>query len=165
MAKHCEAAISEKLGVSAMRINSKLVSAQMRDRLYWFNWEAEQPEDKGILLEQIIENGYVEKDKSWCMLESWNRFPTSMESARGRYKRSMMPIVFFNKSCLFEDGWRELTISECEILQGLPPGYTKAILAKKAKGVLGNGWQAKTVAHIFNSSPFVQPLHGLEKIR
>lgn len=149
MANHCEDAISEKLGVSAMRINSKLVSAQMRDRLYWFNWDVQQPKDKGVFLENIIEDGYVEKDKSWCMLESWNRFPTSMESARKRYKRSMMPIVFFNKSCLFEDGWRGLTISECEILQGLPPGYTKAILAKKAKGVLGNGWQATTVSHIF----------------
>ncbi len=154
MAKHCEGAISEKLNVKAMRINSKLVSAQMRDRLYWFNWEAEQPIGKpNILLEDIIENGYVEKDKSWCMLESWNRFPTSMESAKKRYARSMMPIVFFNKSCEFEDGWRELTISECEILQGLPPGYTKAITAKKAKGVLGNGWQAKTVSHIFDSMP------------
>ena len=151
MSNHCELAISEKLGVSAMRINSKLVSAQMRDRLYWFNWGVEQPEDKCIYLKDIIENGYVEKDKAWCMLESWNRFPTNMESAKGRYKRSMMPIVFFNKSCQFEDGWRELTISECEILQGLQPGYTKAITAKKAKGVLGNGWQAETVAHIFKS--------------
>lgn len=149
MSFHCEDAISEILNVKPMRINSKLVSAQMRDRLYWFNWDAEQPKDKGILLEHIIENGYVDKDKSWCMLESWNRFPTSLESAKGRYKRSMMPVVFFNKSCMFEDGWRELTISECEILQGLPPGYTKSILAKRAKGVLGNGWQASTVAHIF----------------
>lgn len=153
MAKHCEEAISEKLGVTAMRINSKLVSAQMRDRLYWFNWDVDQPLGKqNILLQDIIENGYVGKDKSWCMLESWNRFPTSMESAKKRYARSMMPIVFFNKSLMFEDGWRELTISECEILQGLPPGYTKAISAKKAKGVLGNGWQATTVAHILKAS-------------
>lgn len=150
MSSECEIEISKQLGVDAMRINSKLVSAQMRDRLYWFNWDVKQPINKpNILLEDIIENGYVEKDKAWCMLESWNRFPTSMESARGRYKRSMMPIVFFNKSCSFEDGWRELTIHECELLQGVPPGYTKAIHPKRAKGVLGNGWQVDTVAHIF----------------
>lgn len=149
MSKECEKEISRVLGVDSMRIDSKLVSPQMRKRLYWFNWDVKQPQDTGFLLEHIIENGYVEKDKAWCTLESWNRFPTSMESAKKRYARSMMPIVFFNKSCAFEDGWRELTISECELLQGLPPGYTKAILAKKAKGVLGNGWQATTVTHIF----------------
>lgn len=40
---------------------------------YWCNWEVPSWNDKGILLKDIITDGYVEKDKSWCMLESWNR--------------------------------------------------------------------------------------------
>ena len=39
-------------------INSALVSAQQRKRYYWTNWHVEQPQDKGILLKDILENGY-----------------------------------------------------------------------------------------------------------
>lgn len=40
-------------------INSALVSAQNRQRYYWYNWEAPEPIDRGILLADIIENGDV----------------------------------------------------------------------------------------------------------
>lgn len=36
-------------------INSALVSAQQRKRYYWTNWHVEQPNDKGILLKDILE--------------------------------------------------------------------------------------------------------------
>lgn len=36
-------------------INSALVSAQHRKRYYWTNWHVEQPEDKGILLKDVLE--------------------------------------------------------------------------------------------------------------
>ena len=38
-------------------INSALVSAQQRNRYYWTNWHVEQPQDKGILLKDILESG------------------------------------------------------------------------------------------------------------
>ena len=47
--------ISRELGVPLMHINSALVSAQNRERFYAFNWEVEQPEDRGILLRDILE--------------------------------------------------------------------------------------------------------------
>ena len=47
--------ISRELGVDLMYINSALVSAQNRQRFYAFNWEVEQPEDRGILLRDILE--------------------------------------------------------------------------------------------------------------
>ena len=37
-------------------INSALVSAQQRKRYYWTNWHVEQPEDKGVLLKDILED-------------------------------------------------------------------------------------------------------------
>lgn len=47
--------ISRELGVDLMHINSALVSAQNRERFYAFNWEVDQPEDRGILLRDILE--------------------------------------------------------------------------------------------------------------
>jgi len=57
MKKEYQDAISEMLGVEPILINSALVSAQNRKRLYWCNWEVEQPEDRGILLKDVIEGG------------------------------------------------------------------------------------------------------------
>ena len=37
-------------------INSALLSAQQRKRYYWTNWHVEQPQDKGILLKDILES-------------------------------------------------------------------------------------------------------------
>jgi len=55
--------ISEYLGVGAVELNSKILSAQYRLRMYWFNWDIEPPEDKGIILSNILDNvdtsGYI----------------------------------------------------------------------------------------------------------
>ncbi len=55
MKKEYLTVISEQLGVEPVFINSNLVSAQNRQRFYWCNWHIEQPEDKGILLADILE--------------------------------------------------------------------------------------------------------------
>ena len=49
--------IAKELGVDLMYINSALVSAQNRQRFYAFNWNVEQPEDRGIVLRDILESG------------------------------------------------------------------------------------------------------------
>lgn len=56
--------ISQYMGVEPVMINSALVSAQNRVRFYWCNWEITQPEDRGILLKDILETGEVDRDKS-----------------------------------------------------------------------------------------------------
>ena len=54
MKKEYQAIISEHLGVEPVEINSNLVSAQNRKRLFWTNIPFfGQPEDKGILLKDI----------------------------------------------------------------------------------------------------------------
>lgn len=56
--KDIKAFISEQLGVEPIMINSALVSAQSRKRLYWTNIpNVEQPADKGILLKDVLESG------------------------------------------------------------------------------------------------------------
>jgi DNA-cytosine methyltransferase len=49
---HTEQALGE---VNKVLINSALVSAQNRRRFYWTNWHVEQPEDKGIVLADVIQ--------------------------------------------------------------------------------------------------------------
>ena len=57
MKKEWEAIITEAMGVEPILINSSLVSAQNRRRLYWTNIpNVEQPEDKGIKLVDILED-------------------------------------------------------------------------------------------------------------
>lgn len=53
--------ISHELGVDLMHINSALVSAQNRQRFYAFNWNVDQPADRGIFLKDILESQTEEK--------------------------------------------------------------------------------------------------------
>jgi hypothetical protein len=62
MKKEYQDVISEYLGVQPIQINSSLVSAQNRVRLYWTNIpNVNQPEDLGIVLGDIIEDRVDEK--------------------------------------------------------------------------------------------------------
>lgn len=68
MKKEFQDIISEHLGIEPIMINSSLVSAQNRKRLYWTNIpDVDQPSDKGIFLKDIIEHGLVDRDKSYCV--------------------------------------------------------------------------------------------------
>lgn len=70
MPKEAKEVISEALGVEPVMINASLVSAQNRKRLFWVGkWSGEkyeqveipQPEDRGILLKDILEEYVDEK--------------------------------------------------------------------------------------------------------
>ena len=79
--------ISKELGVDLMYINSALVSAQNRQRFYAFNWEVEQPEDRGILLRDILESGVVDREKAYPLLT------THQGNARDYFKKQHAQIV------------------------------------------------------------------------
>ena len=68
MKKESMDVITEALGVDPVPINSNLVSAQNRYRLYWTNIPMDGlPEDKGIKLKDILENGITDREKSHCL--------------------------------------------------------------------------------------------------
>ena len=77
MSPAIRAQITAELGVEPMLINSALVSAQNRQRLYWVGKRepdgtysqvaVEQPEDRGILLRDILETGIAWQEKSYCI--------------------------------------------------------------------------------------------------
>ena len=82
--------ISTELGVDLMYINSSLVSAQNRERFYAFNWKVEQPEDRGILLKDILElpESVVEKEKAYCLCSK------HCGTTRDYFKKHQSQIVF-----------------------------------------------------------------------
>lgn len=60
--------ISKYVGIEPIEINSALVSAQNRKRLYWTNIQnIEQPEDKHLYLKDIVEDGDVDREKSYTI--------------------------------------------------------------------------------------------------
>lgn len=62
MKKEFENIISEYLGVEPIEINSGLVSAQSRKRLYWTNIPGVTlPEDKGIMLKDVVHENEEQK--------------------------------------------------------------------------------------------------------
>lgn len=75
MSKAIRASINETFGFEAVLINSALVSAQNRQRLYWVGKrndagtyskvDVEQPDDRGILLREILEDGIALQEKSY----------------------------------------------------------------------------------------------------
>ena len=68
--------ISEHMGVQYVKINSALVSAQNRVRYYWTNIaELEQPENRGILLRDILETGPEGKAPTVTTCEGGHREP------------------------------------------------------------------------------------------
>jgi len=75
--------INRYLGVEPIFINSSLVSAQNRVRIYWSNWPVNQPKDQGVALRDI-------------MLENTDEYVKV--SKKGRYKK------FQNKDSCFTAG-------------------------------------------------------------
>ncbi|ANU54237.1 DNA cytosine methyltransferase [Acutalibacter muris] len=60
--------ITAELGVEPIFINSALVSAQSRQRLYWTNIPGvEQPEDRGLVLRDILESGLPLREKGYTL--------------------------------------------------------------------------------------------------
>lgn len=172
--------LNEEIGVYPLRINSKLVSAGLRDRYYWTNIDGVvEPGDKGVMLRDVLESGKVDRDKSLCITKRYEGYSGSQSYLRRRYfGKSMGQAVFENcdpssqKEMWKQDDRKEypesmgqirsLTTLECERIQTLPEGYvTKAIGDNmKAKGIIGNGWTVDVITHIFS---FIPELSGSEQ--
>jgi len=84
-----KAYISEEFGAPPIMINSALVSAQQRNRLYWTNIPGiEQPRDKGILLTDILESGLPTDKKSYCVTARYGG--AEIRNSLERKQRSMV---------------------------------------------------------------------------
>lgn len=104
MSKSIRASIDETFGFEAVLINSALVSAQNRQRLYWVGKRnddgtyskvlVEQPEDRGILLRDILETGVCWRGKSYTLDANYYKGGnlTSLEKQSGHRLMAAEPV-------------------------------------------------------------------------
>jgi DNA (cytosine-5)-methyltransferase 3A len=144
MKKEFQDVITEQLGLEPVLINSSLVSAQNRKRLYWTNIpNVTVPDDKGILLKDIVEDcigvwvyprGYnkggvqLYKGKAPCVTTSSWQHNFKVAKSDGR-------VIMF-------------TPEQTEALQTVPTGYTSSVSNNQRYKLLGNGWTVDVITHI-----------------
>lgn len=95
MSPAIRAQITAELGVEPVLINSALVSAQNRQRLYWVGKrnpdgtysrvDVEQPEDRGVYLRDILETGLPLREKAYALLKGHS---ATAEDAIARRERN-----------------------------------------------------------------------------
>lgn len=160
--------ISEVLGVKPIMINSALLSAQERKRYYWTNIPGvTQPNDKGIVIKDIIQNASEVSSKYW-----YNRdFVYNGDDSKVQctllgtgLMRNMREVYNQNSKCntllcdgdggnrqkkVYQDGrCRKFTPLEYERMQTLQDNYTACICDSKRYTGVGNGWTVDIIAHI-----------------
>jgi len=97
--------MSRALGVYPVRINSSLLTAQLRDRYYWSNIKTRetmfdlvtdipQPTDRKIMFKDIITDGRVERVKALALLESESRAVRSQDGIKKRADRQFINMVY-----------------------------------------------------------------------
>lgn len=159
------ATITQTLGVPGFRINSSLVSAQFRDRIYWTNIPGEetnlfgerlitQPKDRNIRLQDILESGSTDRDKALCLLaRGGGRWSHVLENDKFKAKHIQEQMMRrYNKgfdTVIFEDNYvRLLSRRELERLQTVPEGYTDCVSYVEAFNLLGDGWTIDVITHV-----------------
>lgn len=170
MAEKWKRIITNALGVSPILINSELVSAQSRERLYWTNIpDITQPKDKHIYIDDIIENNivhtylprtrldYTNYDKSKVNKCIFKNTATQIGNSKkfGNAVRSngkAFTLRRINPNGIIDENYniREFTPIEVERLQTLPDNYTliDGIKKKERYEACGNGWTVDVIVHI-----------------
>jgi DNA (cytosine-5)-methyltransferase 3A len=162
--------ISEELGVQPIEINSALVCAAERKRLYWTNiGQIGQPENKEVLLKDILECDVPDKyyygskypitlhglDKKVCATIHLNGHRQTKEVYSPNFKCNTI-LCDGNggnrvKKVLDKKGVRKLTPLEYERLQTLPDNYTLGLSDSRRYTAIGNGWTVDVIAYILNN--------------
>jgi site-specific DNA-cytosine methylase len=147
--------MSRALGVYPVRINSSLVTAQLRDRYYWTNIRTKQtmfdivtdipqPKDRKILLKDIITSGKTDKDKHSCLNTGSGAGGTQRYLIHRNNTTGMITLI--------EDSGEFRTCNKIEMcrLQGFKDDYCDILNQKKAGSLLGDGWTLPIIIHILS---------------
>lgn len=166
MKKEWQDIISDILGAQPVLIDSALVSAAHRRRLYWTNINdgyIPQPTDKHVTFCDIRERNvpmgpiyYSDSAMQWIHNHE-KQTGKVLRLIKDEDKMQMLEASMYKKYSSqrffgIEDtfGLRYITVRECERCMGLPDGYTWAVSNTQAYKQLGNGWNVDTIAHIFS---------------
>lgn len=182
MGPSVRAQITKELGVEPVMIDSALVSAQGRQRLYWVGRrdqdgtyskvDIEQPEDKGILLRDILEK----ERGDWRPVGKWTKHAfftnpdvTKLDALKTTQSDKAFTLTTKkghpnNYICNPErTEYSNLTILEYEELQTVTRGYTACVPESERYKLIGNGWTVDIIAHILKHFPGIttEPLEVL----
>lgn len=179
MKREYEQVISETLGVKPVMINSALVSAQNRVRLYWSNirtapdglfevkTDIPQPEDKGLCGYDILGTCHLQRRQRRIIQineskESGGKEPYQQNRI---YKPcGLLPALSAGhgghapKIQLPNGGVRRLTLNECAELQTIPNWYKWGCSRVQSNIMLGNGWTVDVIKHIFSYLPTINEI-------
>jgi site-specific DNA-cytosine methylase len=163
-----------------VEINSSLVSAHDRKRLYWTNipFNVDEIENKNLVLEDILDDNvdeslYLNENISSRYNENKNfKEQNNKSCVIGKLSPYQGDRVFSTKckgSSLSANGGnngggscniiidpnngrlRRLSINECERLQTVPDDYTIVAPKTQRYKMLGNGWTVDIIANIFSN--------------
>jgi DNA (cytosine-5)-methyltransferase 3A len=165
--------ITEHLNwIEPIAINSSLVSAQNRNRLYWTNIpNVDQPEDKKIVLKEIMQDlpfkdgllKYTYNKKDFKLGSLCHHIGTANLKGGQQLKRvyaetgKSPTLTTISGGCQEKKVsnnkglWRELSPIEYERLQTVPDNYTEGVKKSARYTMLGNGWTVDVIKHIFRN--------------
>lgn len=179
MKKEFEQVITQYLGGrQPIKINSSLVSAQNRERLYWTNIpNIMQPEDRGIKLIDILEDDKMigpsairgrrlnKNDKGkredynkeipiiqYLEVRATNRDKSNCLTTVAKDNvLTTMPIGRHPDAFKNNLPFRYYTIKEYCRLQTVPDDYFKTSSENQIRKMIGNGWTVDVIAHILKN--------------
>ncbi len=151
--------INSLIGVSPIILNSSLVSAQSRKRMYWTNIPIPEIEDRGIKLNKWLftnphgntkaEVRFYEKSptlKSHAPIQDWKIVPEGTKVPED-YLNGKREKRGSTKS--WHSIYSSYTPEDCEELQTLSRGYTDVGLSKTARyKAIGNGWTVDLIVEL-----------------
>lgn len=151
--KKWERIITKELGVEPIVINSNLVSAQNRNRIYWTNIPgASVPEDEHIMASDVIPGAIAGHGKRGTKKKGELKY--SYPATTRKDGKFNCITTKRGNNCKYETvngEILELTVSQMEMLQTFPKDYTKVEGMSDTKRIemIGNSWTAKVIEHLF----------------
>lgn len=163
MGKKWETIFNKAIGTQGIHINSSLVSAQSRKRIYWTNindGNISQPKDKGLFLRDILEDEVDEhfflSEKALKGIELHKKRNKEKGNGFGADIRKpsdkSQTISIGGKGMydlVLDSRVRRLTPTECARLQTIPEWYKWQCSNTQQYKMLGNGWTVEAIKHIF----------------
>ena len=156
--------MSRALGVYPVRINSKLVTAQLRDRYYWSNirtapdglfgdivTDISQPKDRKIMFKDIVQGGAVKSDKAGTLIEGCYKMFIKDEDKQDKYLKKVTEQGYQTPPLINEES-KVRTVNKVEMcrLQGFPDNWCDILTKNQAGSLLGDGWTLPIIEHIFS---------------
>ena len=156
--------ITDILGVEPLKINSSRVVPQNRFRNYWTNITTDLPEDRSPELINFIRQavrgvgfrGVADNNKP--VKKGQTGYTVKMQMRKDKIANAVLTSLGNAKAghgtghyLTVDNMIKTFTPEDCEILQGLPKGYTNVPGVSNSKRIhaLGNGWTVPVIAHIF----------------